>query len=190
MPGSYKPSQRKAHTNGSKYTPCNADRIKEATENSARLEEIALALIGAALREGQITSPLPKAQFTQFLPKARDRNSDICVHNGTLTEIVMSNPTIRVLHEDYGSSGRYVAAIPGSEGEAELSWRSAGPGIIVADHTYAPQSLRGTGAAAAMLKRLIEDARNKGLRIVPACSYVRAQFDLHPEWSELRAGAA
>lgn len=102
----------------------------------------------------------------------------------------MSHPTIRVLHEDYASSGRYVVTIPGTEGEAELSWRSAGPGIIVADHTYTPPSLRGTGVAAAMLARLIEDARNKGLRIVPACSYVRAQFDHHPEWAQLRADAS
>lgn len=96
----------------------------------------------------------------------------------------MSQPSIRVTHEDYGSSGRYV--VQGTDGEAEMTWRAAGPGVIVADHTYAPPSMRGSGAAGAMMQRLIADARNRGVRIVPACSYVRAQFDRHPEWRELR----
>ncbi|GLK66260.1 N-acetyltransferase [Paracoccus kondratievae] len=99
----------------------------------------------------------------------------------------MAQPTIHVAHEDQGNSGRYVVTLPGVEGEAELTWRSAGPGIIVADHTYAPDSMRGTGAASAMVQRLIADARERGLRIIPACSYVRAQFRRHPEWSDLQA---
>lgn len=96
----------------------------------------------------------------------------------------MAQPTFRVSHEDYGSSGRYLVSDP--KGEAELSWHMGGPGIIVADHTYAPPAMRGTGVAAALMHRLIQDARHKGLRIVPACSYVRGQFDRHPEWADLR----
>ncbi|MDS9466714.1 GNAT family N-acetyltransferase [Paracoccus sp. MBLB3053] len=100
----------------------------------------------------------------------------------------MSQPLIHVAHEDYGTSGRYIASIDGTEGEAELTWRSGGPGIIVADHTYAPNAMRGTGAATALVQRLIEDARRNGLLIVPSCTYVRAQFARHPEWQDLRAG--
>lgn len=99
----------------------------------------------------------------------------------------MSQPVIHVEHEDHGTSGRYVASFPGSPDQAELTWRSAGPGVIVADHTYAPPAMRGSGAAGALVARLIQDARNKGLQIVPACTYVKAQFDLHPEWADLRA---
>ncbi len=62
----------------------------------------------------------------------------------------MSQAEIRVTHEDYGSSGRYGATLPDHEGEAELTWHTGGPGIIVADHTYAPGSLRGTGVALAL----------------------------------------
>lgn len=99
----------------------------------------------------------------------------------------MSQPSPRIVHEDLGSAGRYSATLPGIAGEAELTWRAAGPGVIVADHTYAPDSMRGTGVAGAMVRRLIEDARQRGLRIVPACSYVRAQFERHPEWAGQRA---
>ena len=101
----------------------------------------------------------------------------------------MPQATIRVTHEDYGSSGRYAARLPGVDGEAELTWRAGDPGIIVADHTYAPVSMRGTGVALALVQRLIADARERNLLIVPACSYVRIQFDRHPDWADVRAGA-
>ena len=101
----------------------------------------------------------------------------------------MSQPRPNVRHEDNGSSGRYSVALPGIQGEAELTWRAAGPGTLVADHTYAPPAMRGSGAAGALVDRLVQDARSKGLRIVPACSYVRIQFDRHPDWADVRAGA-
>ena len=50
-------------------------------------------------------------------------------------------------------------------------------------------ALPGSGAAGALVDRLVQDARSKGLRIVPACSYVRIQFDRHPDWADVRAGA-
>ncbi|MBD9528172.1 MULTISPECIES: GNAT family N-acetyltransferase [Paracoccus] len=102
----------------------------------------------------------------------------------------MAQPAIRITHEDFGTSGRYAAQIPGADGEAELTWHSGGPGVIVADHTLAPDTMRGSGVAMALVQRLIDDARRQGMQIVPSCTYVRAQFDRHPEWAELRAGIA
>ena len=102
---------------------------------------------------------------------------------------MISQPTIRITHEDYGSSGRYSASLPDVTDDAELTWHSGGPGIIVADHTYVPESMRGSGVAMALVKRLIQDARDRDLLIVPACSNVRAQFDRHPDWADRRADA-
>jgi hypothetical protein len=87
--------------------------------------------------------------------------------------------------EDDGRSGRYVARIPGHEAEAELTFRHFGPGLIGADHTVAPASLKGTGAAAALVDALIADARTTGFRIVPYCSYVRSRYEKHPEWQDV-----
>lgn len=102
----------------------------------------------------------------------------------------MTQPVLHITHDNLGASGRYAAAIPGIEGEAELTWHAAGPGVIVADHTFAPASMRGSGAATALVQRLVDDARQKGLQIIPSCAYVRAQFERHPEWADLRAGIA
>ena len=92
---------------------------------------------------------------------------------------------IDITKEDDGRSGRYVARIPGHEAEAELTFRHLGPGLVSADHTVAPASLKGTGAAAALVDALIADARTTGFRIVPQCSYVRSRYEKSSEWRDV-----
>ena len=84
-----------------------------------------------------------------------------------------------------GTSGRYVGRIGGVEGEAELRFTVRGPALISADHTEAPASMRGTGAAMALVEHMIADARSNGFKIVPLCPYVLAQHRKHPEWSDV-----
>jgi predicted GNAT family acetyltransferase len=43
------------------------------------------------------------------------------------------------------------------------------PTTIIADHTGVDDSLRGAGVARALVERLVVDARNDGIRIVPPC---------------------
>lgn len=94
---------------------------------------------------------------------------------------------ITVTRELTASKGRYVGRIAGVEGEAELTFSRANPGLVIADHTGAPDSMRGMGAARALVERLIADARAEGFKIVPLCPFVKAQFERHPDWSDLRA---
>ena len=58
-------------------------------------------------------------------------------------------------------------------------------GLISADHTGAPESMRGTGAAAALVSFMVEDARQNGFKVIPLCPYVRAQYAKHPEWADV-----
>jgi predicted GNAT family acetyltransferase len=92
---------------------------------------------------------------------------------------------IRIGKEDDGRTGRYVARIPGHAAEAELTFTHSGPGLVSADHTVAPPSMKGTGAAAALVDHLVADARTTGFRIVPLCSYVRARYEKNPEWQDV-----
>lgn len=98
----------------------------------------------------------------------------------------MSNITITEQGGD-AERGRYVARVDGIEGEAELTFAKLRPDLVCADHTEAPESLRGTGAAAALVDRLVADARQQGFKIIPRCSYVRARYDKHPDWSDVFA---
>ena len=79
--------------------------------------------------------------------------------------------------------GRYALSQDGAE--AELTWRTASPGTIVADHTAVPDTMRGTGAGQALLERMISDARAENLRIVPECPFVEAMRKRHPEWADV-----
>lgn len=92
---------------------------------------------------------------------------------------------IRISKEDDGRHGRYVARIAGIDAEAELTFTHRGPGLISADHTGAPDALRGTGVAAALVDRLVADARGEGFRIIPLCPYVRARHQKNPDWIDV-----
>src|SRR3546814_12859516 len=87
---------------------------------------------------------------------------------------------VTITQEDDGRHGRYVARIAGIGDEAELTFTHRGPGLVSADHTGAPASMRGTGAAAALVDFLIADARHSGFRILPLCPYVRARHEKPP----------
>lgn len=92
---------------------------------------------------------------------------------------------ITITKEDDGRHGRYVAKVADIDDEAELTFTHRGPGLISADHTGAPDSLKGTGAAAALVDYLIADARKSSFRIIPICPYVRARYEKHPEWQDV-----
>lgn len=96
----------------------------------------------------------------------------------------MSDDEIR--REVDGAKGRYVLTQNGEE--AELTYSVASPQLIIADHTGVPDSLRGTGAGAALVTRLVDDARAEGVKIVPLCPFVNAMRRRHPEWADVFNG--
>jgi hypothetical protein len=85
--------------------------------------------------------------------------------------------------------GRYVARVEGVDGEAELTFTWHDDKLLSADHTFAPESLRGTGAAMALLERLVADGRTEGFKIIPLCPYVRAKYEEHPDWQDVMTTA-
>jgi uncharacterized protein len=93
--------------------------------------------------------------------------------------------SISIRKEQSGRSGRYVATVEGVEGEAELTFTQRGPSQISADHTGAPDSMRGTGVALALVEHMIADARTHAFKIIPLCPYVKAQYKKHPVWRDV-----
>jgi len=98
--------------------------------------------------------------------------------------------TITIRKEETLTGGRYVATIEGREGEAELTFTSPGPGLVSADHTGAPDSLRGTGAALALIEHMVEDAHRNGFKVIAVCPYVVLQLRRHPEWQDVMTAGA
>jgi predicted GNAT family acetyltransferase len=94
---------------------------------------------------------------------------------------------VSVTRELQPTHGRYVGRVEGFAGEAELTFERVSPTLVIADHTLTPVSLRGRGIASMLVERLVADARAEGFKIRPTCPYIAAQFDRHPDWSDLRA---
>ena len=83
-------------------------------------------------------------------------------------------------------AGEYHAHVQGETAIGRLTWVLR-DGARVAEHTLVPPEIGGRGVAGRLVEALIADARELGFRVVPACSYVAAQFKRHPEWESLRA---
>ncbi|MEL6463685.1 MAG: GNAT family N-acetyltransferase [Pseudomonadota bacterium] len=88
----------------------------------------------------------------------------------------------QIRREETPSKGRYVLTRDGDE--AELTYSILSPQTRIADHTGVPDSMRGSGAGQALVKRLVEDAFAEGWKIVPLCPFVNAQRAKHPEWAD------
>lgn len=88
--------------------------------------------------------------------------------------------------EETSSKGRYFIRTedPGAD-EAELTFSKFGDKTIIADHTGVPDRYRGQGIGLMLVEKLIEDARAKGVKVVPVCPFIRAMFEKHPEWSDV-----
>ena len=65
-------------------------------------------------------------------------------------------------------------------------YRRAGDRLVVY-HTEVPPALNGQGLGSALVAGVLDDARARGLKVVPRCSFVAAFFRDHPEYRDLLA---
>jgi len=95
-------------------------------------------------------------------------------------------PQIEITREDTDTKARYIARVAGYDAVGELTLSKLSDTTIIADHTSAPEALRGQGVARALVERLVADARAAGQKIVPLCPYVKAQAQKHgAAWADV-----
>lgn len=59
--------------------------------------------------------------------------------------------------------------------------------VMTFTHTEVPPPARHRGIASRLIQGALTEARARGLKIVPRCSFVKAYVDRHPEVGELLA---
>ena len=69
---------------------------------------------------------------------------------------------------------------------AFLRYRLSG-NVMSLDHTETPVAARGRGIASELTRGVLEEARSRGLKVVPRCPFVTAYIDRHPEFRDLVA---
>lgn len=69
---------------------------------------------------------------------------------------------------------------------AEITWTLLAD-VMVMDHTYVSESLRGQGVAKKLLDRAAEYAREQGYKMEAVCSYVVTAFERYKEYDDVKA---
>jgi predicted GNAT family acetyltransferase len=88
-----------------------------------------------------------------------------------------------IASEENNAKGRYAATLDGHTGE--MTYSRSSPRLIIVDHTFVPDALRGKGVGQALAAHAIDEARKGGWKIIPLCPFMRAQVARHPEWQDV-----
>ena len=85
---------------------------------------------------------------------------------------------------DNAAEERYELAVNGEI--AFAAYRLHGRTIMFT-HTEVPAALQGQGVGGRLVGAMLDDARRRGLRVVPACSFVAGYIERHPDTQDLLA---
>jgi predicted GNAT family acetyltransferase len=80
---------------------------------------------------------------------------------------------------------RFEAPVEGQMAVLDYHWRGD---ELVLTHTEVPPAARGEGVGGKVVKAALEEARSRGLQVVPRCPFVRRYVEEHPEYEALVAG--
>lgn len=57
--------------------------------------------------------------------------------------------------------------------------------MITFTHTLVPKKLEGRGIASKLIRAALDSARDRGLKVIPICPFVKAFIERHPEYQSL-----
>lgn len=74
------------------------------------------------------------------------------------------------------------------EGKLALAAYKLRGNTITFTHTEVPEELEGQGIAGQIVRFALDDARARGLKVIPRCPYVAGYIRRHPEYQDLVVG--
>lgn len=91
---------------------------------------------------------------------------------------------MEIKQKDDGKNGMFYIELEGETiGKMTYSW--SGTDRILIIHTEVSNVLKGKGAGKQLVAKAVEFAREKGIKIVPLCSFARRVFDTVPEFNDV-----
>lgn len=73
------------------------------------------------------------------------------------------------------------------EGQKAIIEYSVKPGILSLNHTEVAKELGGKGVASEMVEQVLLQIEQRGLKVIPVCSFIEKYIDKHPEWKSILA---
>lgn len=71
--------------------------------------------------------------------------------------------------------------------DAEIHFVSATSALIIIDHTYVSENLRGKKVGERLVKEVVNYARSEQIKIVPHCPFAKSQFEAHEDYYDVLA---
>lgn len=91
----------------------------------------------------------------------------------------------KIQFENLGSKGRYFILVDGQT-SAELTISIADSKLWIIDHTSVVDDYRNSGYGLRLVEKAVDDAMQKGAKILPLCPFARSVFDQRPDWNSIR----
>lgn len=91
---------------------------------------------------------------------------------------------MQILQSDDTVHGMFYVEQDG-EKLAKMTYTWGGKDRIMINHTEVDDRLRGTGAGKQMVAKAVEFAREKGIKIVPLCTFAKSVFDKVAEFRDV-----
>lgn len=91
---------------------------------------------------------------------------------------------MEIKQKDNGKAGLFYIEID-DQIVAKMDYSWSGADRILITHTEVSDILKGKGAGKQLVTKAVEFAREKGIKIVPLCSFARRVFDTVKEFSDV-----
>ena len=88
----------------------------------------------------------------------------------------MNKERVAVEHKETANGGEFLLGR-----DAIMTYRNSGPDGIIVNHTRVAKHAEGKGLARALYRYMVSFARDRRLKVTPACSYVAAMFERFPD---------
>ena len=86
---------------------------------------------------------------------------------------------------------RYEGTRDGDQAVIEFHLREdTEPTVMVMTHTEVPSSMRGQGVGSELVRKALDDVRERGETVLSECPYVSRWLEEHPDYQDLQAPAA
>lgn len=96
--------------------------------------------------------------------------------------------TIDIRIEENGSKGLYFFHIEDAEKLGEFTFSRSSDNLAIVDHIGVPGALRSKCVGAAPDVRVVTNAREKGVQIIPLGQFFRAQAKRQADWLDVLQG--